>query len=108
MRYCRRDHGIHVPCLEYILAMKLYAARLEDAADTARLICETGLLSRRQLTDLLERGYPNTPKSELRREFLNNALVDAISLLEFRNLVAEPEQAGPEPEQRQQPPPLTP
>lgn len=37
---------IHVPCLEYILAMKLYAARLKDAADTARLICETGLLSR--------------------------------------------------------------
>lgn len=92
---------IDVPCLEYILAMKLYAARLKDAADTARLICDTGLLSRRQLTELLNRAYPNAPESELRQEFLNNALADAISLLEFRNLVAEPE-----PEQRPQPPPL--
>ena len=81
--------------------MKLYAARLKDAADTARLICDTGLLSRRQLTELLNRAYPNAPESELRQEFLNNALADAISLLEFRNLVAEPE-----PEQRPQPPPL--
>ena len=88
--------NIYVPCLEYILAMKLYASRLKDAADTARLISETGRLSRRQLTDLLNRAYPNAPKSELRQAFLENALADAISLMEFRNLVAEPEPEEPQ------------